>query len=106
MISILLLSIILVAIAAVLLYQARTVLDYKIAALENKLASVDSKNQIVISAYEDLDKANLHYQLLNKKLSNELQLWKYRRKLLDNFPVSYRKKKVRGKRRKGRRQSE
>jgi hypothetical protein len=102
MISILLLSIILVVIAAVLLYQAKKALDYTVAVLENKSASLDTKNQICLSAYNDLEQAQFRFQQLNNKLSNELEFWKKRRTMLPKVPKNTRKEKVRGKRRKGR----
>jgi hypothetical protein len=97
MISILILATILVTIAALMLFEAKKALEHKIAVLENKSSSLDIKNQICTSAYNDLEKANIQFQVLNKKLTNELQLWKYRRKLLKEVPVSFHKKKIRGK---------
>jgi hypothetical protein len=74
---------------------------YFLKVINKKIEKLNQKHLITTSVINDLEQANLQSQLLNKKLSDELQLWKYRRKLLKDFPVSLRKKKVRGKRRKG-----
>jgi hypothetical protein len=93
MISILVLATILVAIAALLLYRSEKTANYQILEMDKKIKLQSSVNR-------DLEQANIQFQLLNKKLTNELQFWKYRRKLLKEVPVSFRKKKIRGKKRK------
>jgi hypothetical protein len=65
-----------------------------------RLDELENKIEIRTMIINDLEQTNLQYQFLNKKLTNELQLWKYRRKLLKEVPVSFRKKKIRGKKRK------
>jgi hypothetical protein len=94
MITILILSIILVTVAAVLLFQARNLFDQK--AKEMELA-----NKLHSAVRYDLEGAHLEYRLLNSKLSNELKYWKFRRKIFED-PSTLRKKKIRGKKRKGR----
>jgi Tfp pilus assembly protein PilV len=95
MITILLLSIILVAIAAVLLYQSKKTLDYQIEELDKKL-------MLQTSANKDLERAQLRYQQLNYKLNGELEFWKKRRTMLPKAPKNTRIKKIRGKKRNGR----
>lgn len=80
MITILILSITLVLVAAVLLFQAKNRFDQNSAALQG---------------------AQLDYRLLNSKLSNELKYWQFRRKIFEE-PSILRKKKIRGKKRKTR----
>jgi hypothetical protein len=95
MISILLLSIILVAIAAVLLYRSEITLNYQIEELDKKL-------MLQTSANKDLDLAQLRFQQLSNKLDGELEFWKKRRTMLPKAPKNTRKKKFRGKRGNGR----
>jgi hypothetical protein len=93
MISILLLSIILVSIAAVLLYQSKKTLDYQI-------EEFDNKNKLQTSVINDLDKAQLRFQQMSNKLEGELEFWKKRRTMLPKVPKNSRKEKIRGKKRK------
>jgi predicted Holliday junction resolvase-like endonuclease len=95
MISILVLSIIVVLIAALLLYRSEKTLNYQIEEL-------DKKYKFQTSAINDLDKAQLRYQQLSKKIEGELDFWKKRRTMLPKVPKNTRKEKIRGKRRKGR----
>jgi hypothetical protein len=94
MISILLLSIILVTIAALLLYQSKKTLDYQI-------EEMDKKYKFQTSAINDLDKAQLRYQQLSNKIEGELSFWKKRRSMLPKAPKNTRKQMIRGKKRKG-----
>lgn len=53
-----------------------------------------------IQIVESLHDVHLESKLLNQKMQGQIQFWKYRRKLLEKVPTSFRKKKIRGKRRK------
>jgi hypothetical protein len=100
MIPILVLSIILVFIAATLLYQAKVVLDSKISVLENQISVSNTKSQIQSSVNNDLERAQLRFQQLSNKLNIELEFWMKRRTTLPKVQKNTRKMKIRGKKRK------
>jgi hypothetical protein len=95
MISILVLAIIVVLIAALLLYQTEKVFI-------KKCDELDMKIQVQTSTNNDLEKAHLRFQQLSNKLDGELEFWKKRRTTLPKVPKNTRKEKIRGKKRKGR----
>lgn len=69
-----------------------------------KLSMVESKNILEAQILEELHNAHLESKSINRKLKGELEYWKLRRKLMEKVqPSSFRKKKIRGKRRKGKR---
>jgi hypothetical protein len=78
----------------VYLYVVVVVIIASIIILWRAEKSVDLKLQ-------EMERVQLSSQAVNVQLRNELQYWQYRRKLLERFPVSLRKKKIRGKKRKG-----
>jgi hypothetical protein len=92
MISILVLSIILVLISALFLYQTENVFI-------KKCDELDSKIQIQTSVNYDLEKAQLRFQQLSNKLDGELAFWKKRRTMLPKVSKNIRKKKIRGNKR-------
>jgi hypothetical protein len=102
MISILILAILLVFIAATLLYQSKVVYDKKICDLENHISIANTRNKIQHSVNIDLERAQLRYQQLNNKINGELDFWKKRRTMLPKVSKNTRKKKIRGKKQKGR----
>jgi hypothetical protein len=95
MLSILVLAIIVVLIAALLLYQTEKVFI-------KKSDELDLKLQVQTSTNNDLEKAHLRFQQLSNKLDGELEFWKKRRTMLPKVLKNTRKEKIRGKRRKGR----
>jgi hypothetical protein len=92
MISILILEIIVVLIAALLLYQTENVFI-------KKCDELDMKLQVQTSTNNDLEKAQLRFQQLSNKLDGELEFWKKRRSMLPKVPKNTRKKKIRGNKR-------
>jgi hypothetical protein len=93
MISILVLAIILVTVAALFLFRSERTLNFQIEEWDNKI-------KLQTSAINDLDKAQLRFQQMSNKLDSELKFWKMRRTMLTKLPKNTRKKKVRGKKRK------
>jgi hypothetical protein len=84
---------ILLIIAVLFIYYSGKLFDLKIQQL-------DKKKELHTSAINDLDRAQLHFQLLSNKLDGELEFWKKRRTMLPKVPKNIRKKKIRGKGRK------